>query len=120
LLLISLGDGFLKKLTAPLSKAFQPFLLVRVQFGLDLGQGRVKSVATLLHRLDLDGLHLFDGGFYAWADFCALFRREPGDALNFLHQVFGPRVKASGRIWQRLSPQHRVSNDRPTEAARQK
>jgi len=75
LLLLPPGDRFLDICAPAFPKTFQSPLLVWIQFRLDLGQGGVKSIASLQHRLALNRLHLLYGGFHARADPGSLFGR---------------------------------------------
>jgi hypothetical protein len=90
-------DRILEKGSVPIAKMFQSSLLVGIQSGFDFGQRSVESVARLLHRLNLDRLHLSDRGFNPWTDLLDLLRCQMRGTRQPLSQSLSPAMEVSLR-----------------------
>ena len=117
LLRLSLRDCLLEKCPAPFPKMFQSLLLVGVQIRFNFSQGSIHRVADLLHRLNLNRLHLFDRSFNPGTDLFGLFWSQMSRARQFLDQSVRPRMGIALHTRQPLSAHQRMSDQRPGNTA---
>jgi len=118
LLRLSLRDRLLEKCPAPFPKMFQSLLLLGIQFRFNFSQGSIHRVADLLHRLNLNRLHLFDRSFNPGTELFGLFWSQVSCTRQSLHQSVRPVVGIVLHTWQPLSAHQRMSDQRPGNTAR--
>jgi hypothetical protein len=103
LLRLPFRDRFLEIRPPALAKFFQPFLLIRVQAGLNFRNSGIERIAALDHGLNLNCLHLPNGSPHLRLYCGALLRGEFSYLINFSQKVVAPRPEVSSRV-RFLSP----------------
>jgi hypothetical protein len=83
------------------SEFFEPLLLVGIQVSFEIRDSGIEHLATLLHRLSADGLHLTDSGLDPRTDLFGLVGRELCDPVQFFDKMIRPGMDVACRVGRR-------------------